>query len=257
MVNNILMEAKAQHWNPSDYAQHAGFVPELTREVWGLLAPRAGERVLDLGCGDGVLSARLMAAGCQVVGVDSSAEQVAAACARGVDARVGDAARLSFSAEFDAVFSNAALHWVADHDAMLAGVRAALRPGGRFVAELGGHGCVAVVRVALAAVFARRGLDVAPFIPWYFPNVDEYAARLTAAGFEVQTIELRPRPTPLPTDLAGWLHTFAGSIFEALPAKERSAAEREVIALAAPALRDRSGRWTADYTRLRFAARVR
>src|SRR5262245_27114909 len=125
-----------QTWQPSGYAQHAAFVPALGIGVLEKLAPAAGERILDLGCGDGSLTARLIERGARVVGIDASPEMVAAARARGIDAHLMDATALTFEGEFDAVFSNAVLHWIDDQDAVLSGVARALVPGGRFVAEL-------------------------------------------------------------------------------------------------------------------------
>jgi trans-aconitate methyltransferase len=243
-----------QAWDPEGYARHARFVAELADPVLELLSPVAGERILDLGCGDGYLTERLQSLGCQVLGVDSSPEQVEAARGRGVLAEVADAVRLGFDSEFDAVFSNATLHWVKDADAALAGVRRALRPGGRFAAELGGQGCVATIRAALAASLASRGLDYAALDPWCFPSPEEYQARLESAGFEVQTILLVPRPTRLPGDVRGWLETFAGSFTKALREAERAAFLDEVEERLRPALRGPDGVWTADYTRLRFRA---
>jgi SAM-dependent methyltransferase len=224
--------------------------------VLELLAPQAGERVLDLGCGDGALTAELVARGCRVVGVDGSTAQVAAAQARGLDAHVVDGEHLTFAGEFDAVFSNAALHWMKRVDDVLDGVRRALVPGGRFVGELGGHGCVAKIRAALVVALARRGIDGAAYDPWYFPTVEEYRGRLEAHGFTVGSIALIPRPTPLPGELAGWLETFAESFMVALPPGDRPALLDEVSAALRPELCDRDGQWTADYVRLRFAARL-
>jgi SAM-dependent methyltransferase len=144
----------------------------------------------------------------------------------------------------------------ADPDAVIAGVARALKPGGRFVAEMGGHGCVAAVTVAMLAVLQRRGVDTQSVIPWYFPTVDDYRARLERAGFIVDYIELIPRPTPLPTGLEGWLQTFGDPLFKQLPEAERATARAEVAALLRPVLCDEQGRWTADYIRLRFAAHL-
>ena len=245
-----------QSWNADDYRANAAFVPELGRPVLELLDPRPGERVLDLGCGDGTLTAELVAAGCTVVGVDSADDMVRAARRRGIDARVMGAASLAFREEFDAVFSNAVLHWVSRADDAVAGVARALRPGGRFVGEFGGHGNVAAVVTALAAVLDRRGVDAARINPWFYPSPDDYRRRLENAGFEVAGIELIPRPTPLPTGIAGWLATFAGVFFESLPVGERDGARDETVRFLRHSLCDTEGNWTADYVRLRFSARL-
>jgi SAM-dependent methyltransferase len=243
-----------QSWDPERYARHARFVSDLGQPVVDLLAPRAGERVLDLGCGDGALTEQLVAAGCHVVGVDASPEQTAGARARGLDARVCDGERLDFLAAFDAVFSNAALHWMKRPDVVIAGVWRALVPGGRFVGEFGGAGCVATIETALLAALARRGIDGRTVHPWYFPTVEDYGARLAARGFAVESIALIPRPTPLPGDVTGWLETFAESFTAPLPSVDRPAFLAEVRDALRPHLCDADGKWTADYVRLRFRA---
>jgi trans-aconitate methyltransferase len=243
-----------QTWDPERYARNARFVSDLGAPVVELLAPRPGERILDVGCGDGVLTERLAALGCEVIGVDGSAAQVAAARARGVDARVVDGQALDFAAEFDAVFSNAALHWMKRADAVIDGVWRALRPGGRFVAEFGGHGCVRTIETALLAALERRGLDARNASPWYFPTDAEYRGRLERRGFRVDWIALIPRPTPLPGDVTGWLETFAESFTALVPVAERPAFVAEVREVLRPALADAAGNWTADYVRLRVAA---
>jgi SAM-dependent methyltransferase len=221
-----------------------------------LLAPRPGESILDIGCGDGALTERIAALGADVVGVDSSPSLVAAARARGLVVELCDAQELAYEGEFDAVFSNAALHWMRDPDAVIAGVHRALVPGGRFVAEFGGHGNVAAIRVALAASLARRGIEAASLEPWYFPTAADYRARLERGGFNVESLELRPRPTPLPADMDAWLDLFGGVFFAALPDDdERRAVRAETVALLAPVLRDDEDRWSADYVRLRVRAR--
>ena len=140
----------SQVWDPDAYRRDGAFVHGLAGGVLEWLAARPGERILDLGCGDGQLTARLLASGAEVVGVDASEPMVAAARARGISADQATAEQLPYAdASFDAVFSNAALHWVRDQDAMMAGVRRVLRAGGRFVAEMGGHGNIAAIRVSL------------------------------------------------------------------------------------------------------------
>lgn len=245
-------EPAGQRWDPQAYAANARFVAELGQPVVELLAPRPGERILDLGCGDGALTETLAALGCTVIGVDASPEQVAAARARGLDARVVDGQRLPFEAEFDAVFSNAALHWMKHPDPVIAGVHRALKPGGRFVGEMGGAGNIARIAGALAGAFARRGL--AAELPWYFPSAAEYRARLQAAGFEVGEIALFPRPTPLPGDIAGWLETFAGAPLSRVAEAERAGFLAELGLRLRPHLQQPDGRWIADYVRLRFRA---
>lgn len=248
--------SSSQNWSAADYAANAHFVPALGQPVLDLLQPQAGERILDLGCGDGVLTEKLVALGAHVVGIDSSQDMVAAARRRGLDARMMDVRSLTFENEFDAVFSNAVLHWVKDDpDAPVEGAFRALVAGGRFVGELGGHGCVGTVTVALLAALERRGIaNAASWIPWYFPTVDEYEIRLRRAGFVPQSVHLIPRPTPLPTGMRGWLETFANPFCAALPANARDAFLDEVTARLRPVLCDSQGRWTADYMRLRFAA---
>jgi len=245
----------SQIWSPTDYQHHAAFVPALGATILARLAPQAGERILDLGCGDGVLTADLVSSGAEVVAVDASAPMVAAAVARGIAARVMDARALTFTAEFDAVFSNAVLHWIPEADAVLAGVARALTPGGRFVAEFGGHTNVAAIVVALRAVFASHGLTFQS--PWYYPSPDEYRARLDAAGFIVDDIRLVPRPTPLPTGMLGWLRTFGVAIFAAVPETLVARVEQDVLELLRPTLCDATGQWTADYVRLQVAAKRR
>lgn len=239
-------------WATESYLANAAFVPALGAAVFDLLDPRPGERILDLGCGEGSLTEKIAEAGAIVVGVDASADFVAAARARGLDARLGDGEALAFHREFDAVFSNAAMHWMLRPDQVIEGVRRALKPGGRFVAEFGGHACVAAVQTALRAVLARRGVQAVS--PWYFPTEVEYRARLEAHGYTVDRIALIPRPTPLPTGMGGWLATFGSPMFRQLPEAQRKDAAREVEDLLRPVLCDTAGRWTADYIRIRFHA---
>lgn len=250
--------ARAQEWNSCRYAENARFVSHLGQPVLELLDPRPGECILDLGCGDGDLTEKIVLRGAQVVGADSSLDMIRAARRRGIDARLVNAYRLAFDSEFDAVFSNAALHWMKRApDAVIRGTRRALKPDGRFVGEMGGHGNVAAITVALCATLERYGVkNVRSFIPWYFPTCEEYRERLARAGFEVQYIELIPRPTPLPTGMRGWLETFAIPFMRALPQERRSQFLDEVTERLRPALCDSRRRWTADYVRLRFLARV-
>jgi trans-aconitate methyltransferase len=164
-----MAELSKQHWSAERYAATAHFVPAFGAPVVELLDPQPGERILDLGCGDGVLTEKIAALGARVVAVDAAPDMVAAAKARGLDARVVPGQSLAFDREFDAVFSNAALHWMRPQEAVLDGVRRALKPGGRFVAEMGGHNNTAAMLTAMRAVLARRGIEALSLSPWYFP----------------------------------------------------------------------------------------
>jgi SAM-dependent methyltransferase len=250
-----LRMSSGQSWDPDLYGRKARFVAELGLPLVELLAPRAGERILDLGCGDGALTEKLVALGCTVVAVDASAAQVAAARARGLDAQVANGEALTFDGEFDGVFSNAALHWMKRAEAVVDGVWRALRPDGRFVAELGGDGNVAAIRTACGEALRRRGIDPEAIDPWYFPTADAYGALLTARGFEVVSLDLFARPTPLDGDIADWLAVFAVAFTSAVPVEDRPALVAEVREAVRPRLQDERGVWTADYVRLRLAAR--
>ena len=251
-------DADGQHWNPVRYRRCASFVPELGRDLVELLDPRPGERVLDLGCGDGTLTARLAERGCTVIGVDRSAAFVAAARRRGLEVVAGDARRLHLTelpaGEFDAVFSNAVLHWIRQPVAVIRGVHRLLRRGGRYVAEFGGAGNIETVRRALHRALRRHGIDPAPRDPWYFPTAEAYRGLLETHGFAVPELRLFARPTPVPDSLTEWLRTLATPLLSGLDRATRRQVEAEVEAATAPHLRAVDGSWTVDYVRLRFRA---
>jgi trans-aconitate methyltransferase len=245
-----------QTWNAAEYDKNARFVSDLGAPVLQMLAPKANERILDLGCGDGVLTKKIAEAGASVVGLDSSPDFCAAARRLGLDVVEASALDMTFAREFDAVFSNAVLHWIKDADRVIRNVAAALRPGGRFVAEMGGYNCVSAIRNALRDELNHRGYDGDAVDPWYFPTPEDYRTRLEKAGFGVRTMALIPRPTPLPGDILDWLTTFAQSFTAVLPQAERIDYLHSVRARLKPQLCDVAGNWTADYTRLRFAAHL-
>lgn len=247
----------ANTWKPNDYAQNARFVATLGLPVVDLLGEIEGLDVLDLGCGDGVLTEELIRRGAKTTGVDSSEAMVTAARSRGIDARVMDATALTWDKAFDAVFTNATLHWVKPPEAAIGGVARALRPGGRFVGEFGGHGNVAAIVTALSAVLERHGIPARERNPWFYPTATYYSELLEAGGFSVDSIEIIPRPTPLPTDMGGWLKTFAGPFVRGLSDAEAQALLQETTDLLSISLRDEKGNWTADYIRLRFVATLR
>lgn len=246
----------SKNWNPSQYASTAGYVAVHGLPVVDWLAPQPGERILDLGCGDGTLTEKLVEAGCDVVAVDQSEAMVAAARRRGLHAHVVDARRLDFDAEFDAVFSNAVLHWIPEAGSVVRGVARSLRPGGRFVGEFGGLGNVATVCGVLRDALSRRGIELNETCGWYFPSAEEYAALLTANGFQVERSELIPRPTPTPGDATEWLANFADHLLALVPQAERGQIPNEVNDALAPTLRGEDGVWRIDYVRIRFAARL-
>lgn len=214
-----------------------------------LLDPRAHERILDVGCGDGALTRKMVERGASVVGIDSSPELVAAALAAGIDARRMDAADMAFDAEFDAAFSNAALHWMLDKERVAAAIFRALKPGGRFAGEMGGEGNLKALREALDSELVIRGyVPPIEYSSWY-PSPQEFAAVYESAGFERIDARLIERPTPLAHGIGEWVTTFRKGWLDRAGVPEAERAEIGA-AVAANLATD-----TADYVRLRFIMR--
>ena len=253
-------ESRPNDWNADDYDENHSFVAEYGTDVLELLAPGPDERILDLGCGTGTLTEQLAASGAIAVGIDSAPEMIEQARETYAEPTfvATDARTMSFDTPFDAIFSNAALHWIPaeEQDDTLRAVHDALRPGGRFVAELGGTGNVERIVDATLAELEGRGYDADS--PWYFPSVGEYAGRLEDHGFEVRFARLFDRPTELDDGQMGlrnWLEMFGDSLFEPVPADERAAVIGGVEDRLEEHLYDRDEKtWTADYRRLRFRA---
>lgn len=243
------------HWNADGYIRNAGFVADLGVPVLDILDPRPGERILDLGCGDGALTLEIAKRGADVIGVDASADMVRKARERGLEAREMSGEALTLPERFDAAFSNAALHWMADHDAVSRGVFAHLKSGGRFAGEFGGEGNVAAIVTALEAACEMLGLEAPDPWPWTFPSAEGFADHLEGAGFEDIDCRIVPRPVVLPTDMAGWLQTFAFSFTQGLEPARADALLATTERLLVRALRRPDERWIADYVRLRFTAR--
>jgi 2-isopropylmalate synthase len=248
---------KKQNWSASEYSQHASFVSSMAGGVLTLLNPQQGETILDLGCGDGELGIYIQSKGCSVIGIDASASMIASAKDRGLVTWQVDGHNLEFDKEFDAVFSNAALHWLLEPEKVVAGVHRALKQKGRFVAEMGGAGNIAMLLSAMVEVF-KANPDFGAFKnPWYFPSVKAYQSLLEKAGFSVESIELIPRPTPLASGLDKWLEIFADSIVGQLNGEQKSRFYTEVKTKLKADLYSEQEGWVADYVRLRFKATKR
>ncbi|MEM8573454.1 MAG: class I SAM-dependent methyltransferase [Pseudomonadota bacterium] len=247
-------EGETQRWSASDFAKNGRFIQDMAGPIFALLAAKPGERVLDVGCGDGTLTAEIEATGADVLGLDNSPELLAVARMKGLTVKQADAHALDYVQEFDAVFSNAALHWMQAPELVVQGVARALRPGGRFVGELGGHGNIAAVATALRAVEVARGGTPEQAVPWYFPTTEEFESLLSSHGFAVRELVVVPRSTPLKADMEGWLRTFCRFFFDRFEEPERSAVLGDVLSLLRPSLCDTQGLWTVNHIRLRFSA---
>ena len=245
-----------QNWSATDYKTHAGFVPQYGLAVLDLLDPQPHETILDIGCGNGTLTEEIAKRCAQVIGVDSAPELLKAATSKGLHVYNMDAQKLEMYERFDAVFSNAAIHWMKDQNAVLKGARSVLKTGGRFVGELGGHGNIAAIQTALIASLEKEGIDGEERNPWVFPSEKAFRELLESNGFEVISLALIPRPTPLPTDIEGWLKTFANPFFDGLDGSTRSRVLANTVRLLKSCLCTEDGHWTADYVRLRFQAKA-
>jgi trans-aconitate 2-methyltransferase len=248
-------------WDARLYEEKHAFVWKHGASLLELLAPQPGEQILDLGCGTGHLTAQLAAAGARVVGMDHSAAMIAEARRSYPELRfeIADARHLTFVMQFDAVFSNAVLHWIREADQVVEGVFRALKPGGRFVAEFGGKGNVKAICAALQNAVQALGYGFAES-PWFFPGVGEYACLLETVGLEVTAATLFDRPTPLAGEegMRDWLAMFGGPLFggpflSEVPPERRDDLVRHVEKELRPFLY-REGSWFADYRRLRVVA---
>jgi SAM-dependent methyltransferase len=238
--------ASTSRWNAADYARSGRFVADLGEAALDLLDPKLGERILDVGCGDGALTHRIVDRGAEVVGVDDSPELVAAAQAIGLDVHLLHAADMTFDGEFDAVFSNAALHWMLDRDRVARAVFRALKPGGRFAGEMGGEGNLQRLRESLDAELIARGYPPPLSQSNWYPSVEEFVEVYERPGFTAIDARLIERPTPLPSGIAEWVLTFRRGWLDRAGVPEE---ERAEIAAAVQASLDTE---VADYVRLRF-----
>ena len=246
-----------QQWYPKTYSRHAAYVSDLGAPLIDMLTLEPESRVLDLGCGDGRLTQKLIERGLRVTAIDSSAEQVDAAKALGVDARRLDACEMNYESAFDAVFTNAVLHWITDTSTVLQCVHRSLVSEGQFVGEFGGEGNVYALYSTLEKILVSRAYEAEEFMsPKYFPSAEEFSNKLENNGFEVESIELFERPTPLSGDIANWYQVFAQKAHARILETEWREIMDEIREELRPRLYDRvNSCWTADYVRLRFSAR--
>ena len=253
------MSAHPHHWNSELYQKGHSFVWQYGKELVQLLSPRAGERILDVGCGTGQLTAEIAKTGAEVVGTDFSPDMITAARLNFPDLRfeVADATSLPFNNEFDAVFSNAVLHWVRDQLGAVHSIARSLKPGGRFVMEMGGHGNIREIWTAFLGALTSLGVDQPERLsPWFYASVGGYARLLESQGLEVSFATLFDRPTRLDggeRGLATWIAMFGGFATDTLTREQRAEFVRRVESLARPAL-FHDGAWIADYRRLRMIA---
>jgi len=241
--------ASTSRWDAADYARVGRFVSDLGEAALDLLGPQMGERILDVGCGDGALTHKIIERGAEVVGVDNSAELVAAARAIGIEVLEMDAADMTFDTEFDAAFSNAALHWMLDKERVAEATFRALKRGGRYAGEMGGEGNLAKLRETLDAELVARGYPPPLESSNWYPSVEEFAAVYETAGFTEVDARLIERPTPMPNGIGQWVTTFRRGWLDraGVPEEERAEIGEAVAA--------NVGSDNADYVRLRFIMR--
>lgn len=243
-------------WNAELYERDHAFVSQLGVDLVELLSPQRGERVLDLGCGTGHLANAIAASGAEVMGIDTASAMIEQARRYypNLHFEVADATNLQFVAEFDAVFSNAVLHWISEAEKVVTGIWQALKPGGRLIAEFGGKGNVQAIITALRSTFQAAGYPMDA--SWYFPSIGEYSSLLEQHHFQVTFATLFDRPTPLnegDQGMRNWIEMFANSLFQTIPAERHLGMLTEIEAQLRPNLYQ-NGIWFADYRRIRIVA---
>jgi 2-isopropylmalate synthase len=244
---------ETNQWNPKTYNKHTAFVSQLALPVVDLLAPKKGENILDAGCGDGTLAVEIEHRGAKVIGVDMSAEMVEACRDNGIEAYIGSVTDLPYDNMFDALFSNAMLHWVKDARGAVQNIAKVLKNGGKFICEFGGEGNAYHLVSAMEEVFANHPEFGVFNNPWYFPSVEEYRALLESEGFRVEYIEIIPRPTPM-DDIANWLDIFANGVTLHLSSEQYEVFKEEVTEILKKKIYSGEEGWMLDYRRLRVKA---
>ncbi|HHD78187.1 MAG TPA: class I SAM-dependent methyltransferase [Epsilonproteobacteria bacterium] len=246
-------QKETNQWNPKTYNKHTAFVSQLALPVVDLLDPKEGESILDVGCGEGTLAVEIERRGAKVIGIDMSPQMVTEAKDNGIEAYVGSVTDLPYEGAFDAVFSNAMLHWVKDAKGAVQNIAKALKKGGRFVCEFGGEGNAYHLVSAMQMVFDNHPEFGLFDNPWYFPSVGEYTKLLESVGFDVKYMELIPRPTPM-DDIMHWLDIFANGVTEHLTPEEFETFKIECRDILRDHLYSHKDGWFVDYVRLRVSA---
>jgi len=257
-ATGVIIATKTKHnetnqWNPKTYNKHTAFVSQLALPVVDLLDPKEGETILDVGCGEGTLALEIERRGAKVIGVDMSAQMVAEAKNNGVEAYVGSVTNLPYEDVFDAVFSNAMLHWVKDARGAVQNIGKSLKRGGRFVCEFGGEGNAYHLVSTMEKVFANHPEFGVFDNPWYFPSVEAYTTLLESEGFEVEYMEIIPRPTPM-NDIMHWLDIFANGVTEHLTPEQSETFKVECRDILKEKIYSQEKGWMLDYKRLRVRA---
>jgi trans-aconitate methyltransferase len=243
-----------QEWSSENYAKNAAFVAVLGEDLIDILSPKESDTILDLGCGDGALTSKIAKKCKKVVGIDSAPDFINTCKEKGLEAYCVDAVQMEFKGEFDGILSNAVLHWIMEPEKVIQKINTALKPNGKFVAEFGGDGNVANIMNAIENVAPKYGFDAQKLKYWYFPTAKEYGALLEKNGFEVVSIVTFDRPTKLPTDIVGWLNTFAKTYIAAVAPDLRAAFLEDVRLILESKLLNDKNEWVADYVRLRVEA---
>ncbi len=244
---------ETNNWNADKYNKHADFVSNLATPVVDLLNPIENEKILDLGCGDGTLAVEIKKFNIKVIAVDLSKSMVKKTKEKNIEAYVMSATELNFNNEFDAVFSNAVLHWVKDSKIAINKINTSLKNNGRFIAEFGGYGNIKFLTDAMQKVFNNHQEYGVFNNPWYFPSDKDYKKLLEDNGFKVEYIELIPRPTSI-DDISNWLDIFANGIVSHLTNEQQLNFKQEVREILKPKIYTEKNGWVADYVRLRFKA---
>ena len=246
-------------WDVELYENKHSFVSNLATDLLELLSPQSGEKILDLGCGTGHLTYKITTKGAKVVGIDNAPNMIEKAnrCYPDIQFLVGDGVNMAVKEKFDAVFSNAALHWIKEPKKVIGNIWRVLKPGGRFVAEFGGKGNIETIISGIYEALDDAGYSSNKrFNPWYFPTIGEYATLLESEYFLLTFATLLSRPTKLEdgeNGLRNWINMFATCFFEGIPEKKQNT----IVADIENRLRSqlyKKGKWTADYKRIRIMA---